>query len=527
MALASASYGILILIIFLSFSFNQTEQDEIRGADIGYDYLYRNCSDDTIAGSVFQSNLKTLLRRLSNANTDNGFKKTRVPGQNPSDSVFGLFMCRGDVPPQPCGECVKKATQELSESCSSFPQALIWYDECMVRYSNHSFFSTMDTTPSFQETNFATNISNKESFKRLLFRTINKTADEALPFRPISGKKFATESANVSGYQKLYCLAQCNPDLVANDCRSCLDGAIGELQWCCGGSQGAKVLYPSCIVRYELYPFYLSSLPSDSSSNPPQSVPVPASTFSEADSQDSQNPTYLYHNCSTDATSDTTFEKDLKTLLSYLSSNATKSYHKDSVDDNVYGLFMCRGDLPSQLCQRCVLNATRYLSSRCNSSQEAIIWFSHCMLRYSTTYFLSHVEKSPTFQRLNVTNTSTPIPGQDFFTFTLSNTLASLAKAIGNSKEKYVTKSLKLNDLQTLYTLGQCTQDLSSDGCEGCLADINGRIPWSNLGSVGGRVLYPSCNVRFELFQFYRVPSSSNGTSPSLRQGKVYSEIFI
>jgi len=518
--MALASYGFL----FLSFlTFSTTKAD----TDYSSDYLYRNSPDDTIAGSVFQSNLKTLLWRLSNAATNNGFNKTTVPGENPSDSVFGLFMCRGDVPPEPCRECVKKAAQELKQSYSSSHQALIWYNECLVRYSNRSFFSTstLDTRPSSFQIDVA-KISNEESFNRLLFRTMNKTADEAA--RPISGKKFATENANVSGYQKLYCLAQCTPDLIANDCRSCLDGAIGDLQQCCGGRQGATVLYPSCIVRYELYPFYLSSLPSDSPSNPPPSVPVPASNFSDADSQDSQNPTYLYHNCSTDATADSTFEKDLKTLLSYLSSNATKSFYKDSVDENVYGLFMCRGDLPSQLCQRCVLNATRYLSSHCNSSQEAIIWFSHCMLRYSTTYFFSHVGKSPTFQRLNVTATSTPIPGQDFFTYILSTTLANLAKATGNSKEKYVTKSLKLNDLQTLYTLGQCTQDLSSDDCEGCISDINGRIPWSNLGSVGGRVLYPSCNVRFELFQFYRGPSSINGTSPSpLRQGKVHSEIFI
>ncbi|RDX70525.1 Cysteine-rich receptor-like protein kinase 25, partial [Mucuna pruriens] len=73
-----------------------------------------------------------------------------------------------------------------------------------------------------------------------------------------------------------------------------------------------------------------------------------------------------------------------------------------------------------------------------------------------------------------------------------SHTLATAGDAI----ERYVTISLKLNDFQTLYTLGQCTQDLSNDGCTVCLLDINGKIPRSSLGSVGGRVLYPSCNLR-------------------------------
>ncbi|XP_014510523.1 cysteine-rich receptor-like protein kinase 25 isoform X2 [Vigna radiata var. radiata] len=478
------------------------------------DYLRLSCSSDTISGTVFKSNLNTLLWKLSNATTDNGFNKTTVPGENPSDSVFGLFMCSGDVPSQLCRQCVQKAAQQLTLDCSSSSQALIWYDDCMLRYSNYSFFSTFDTKPSFALRS-TVNISNEESFTLLLFRTMNKTADQAAhSLLPISGKKFATKQANVSGFQRLYCLAQCTPDLLPNDCRSCLDAAIGELPRCCGGRQGGRVLYPSCFVRYELYPFYRSLLPS-------LSVPIPASNFSDADSQYSKNPTYLHHNCSADSTADSAFKEDLKTLFSYLSSKTTNSYYKDSVDENVDGFFMCRGDLPSQLCQQCVLNATSYISSRCNSSKEAIIWFSHCMLRYSNNSFFSRVEKIPMFQVLNVTTSSSPIPGQDFFTYSLSTALASLADEAGDTAEKYITKSLALNDVQTLYTLGQCTQDLSSRDCERCLADLNGRIPWSNLGSVGGRVLYPSCNIRFELFQFYMAdadaaepPSSINHTSP-------------
>ncbi|TKY58577.1 Cysteine-rich receptor protein kinase 25 [Spatholobus suberectus] len=479
-----ASYKILFLVILVSFlSFETTQANDITPLPrpdatepsptaTATDYLYINCSsDETIAGSAFQINLQTLLSSLSsNAASNTGFYKTTVGGENPSDSVFGLFMCRGDVPPQLCQLCVQNATKQLTTVCSLSEQSLIWYDECTVRYSNRSFFSTADTRPRYALSNTA-NISNEESFRRLLFSTINKTADEAArTVNPLGDKKFATRQANVSGLQRLYCLAQCTPDLSPHDCRTCLDGAIGDLPWCCEGRQGGRILYPSCNVRYELYPFYRSTAPSPT----PTPTRVPASNFSDADSRFSEVPTYLHHNCSTDVAADSAFKMDLKTLLSYLSSNATngnKSYYKDSVDNSLYGLFMCRGDLPSRLCQQCVLNATHRISSECNSFQEAII----CS-----------------------------IPGQDFFTFTLSNTLASLAEATGDTTERYGTKSLKLNDLQTLYTLGQCTQDLSSDDCKGCLGDINGKIPWSSLGSVGGRVLYPSCNLRFELFQFYR-----------------------
>ncbi|KAL2344269.1 hypothetical protein Fmac_005554 [Flemingia macrophylla] len=281
-------------------------------------------------------------------------------------------------------------------------------------------------------------------------------------------------------------------------------------------SEGGTIFYPSCFLRYGLVPFYRSN-PTDA----PQFVPE--SKFSQAD--------YLHHNCSTHVPADSAFQMDLKTLLSHMSSNATianKSYFKEVVDGSVYGLFMCRAGLPSRLCQQCVLNATSQIFSHCNSTREAIIWYTNCMIRYSYSHFFSDVDRSPNFQVLNASTafTTTTIPSQDFFTFMLSDTLSRVAESAGGSIDKYANASSKLNDLQTLYAFGQCTQDLSSDGCKACLQDINEIIPWTSLGSVGGRVLYPSCNIRFELFQFYgddqaaHSPRLGNPALPLLNRGK-------
>ncbi|TKY51082.1 Cysteine-rich receptor protein kinase 25 [Spatholobus suberectus] len=88
---------------------------------------------------------------------------------------------------------------------------------------------------------------------RLMFDTMNKTADEAAS-SPIGAEKYATNQANISGFQSLYCLVQCTQDLSTQSCRSCLSSAIGLLPWCCEGKQGGRILYPSCNVRYESYP---------------------------------------------------------------------------------------------------------------------------------------------------------------------------------------------------------------------------------------------------------------------------------
>ncbi|KAH1152122.1 hypothetical protein GYH30_045560 [Glycine max] len=523
-----ASFKILFLFILLSFlNFATTEAQDQSSTPVE---LSHACYvGNSIASSAFQINVRTLLSSLStNAPGDNGFYNTTVPALNPSDSVFGLFMCRGDVPPQLCQQCVQYATHILRSQCSLSIEPVIWYDECTVRYSNRSFFSTVDTRPALAFTN-ATNISNQESFMRSMFSVMNITADDAAA----DDKKFATRQKTISEFQSLYCLAQCTPDLSLLDCRSCLSKVIGDLSWCCEGKQGASVLYPSCNIRYELYPFYRST----NTTIPP--AWVPATNFPDQDSQISEDPTYLNHSCPTNVTADSTFQIYLSNLLSYLASNATngKKYYKDNVE-TVYGLFMCRGDLPSQLCQQCVLNATHRISSVCNSLQEGIIWYSHCMLRYSNRNFFSEVEESPNFDMLNLTSSSTSIiPGQDYFTFTLSDTIVKLAKDAGDAADKYVTKSLKLTGSQTLYTLVQCTQDLSSEGCRTCLKDINGKIPWFRLGSVGGRVLYPSCNLRFELFPFYRgrgeetpSPMPGNPSTPGLqekRKVRLRTKIFI
>uniref|UniRef100_A0A0R0IHW4 Gnk2-homologous domain-containing protein n=1 Tax=Glycine max TaxID=3847 RepID=A0A0R0IHW4_SOYBN len=461
-----ASYKILFLftlVSFLNFATIQAQEEESSTPV----YLFHNCSGgNTTAYSTFQLNLWTLLSSLtSNAVSSTGFYNTTVIEANPSNSVFGLFMCR----------------------------VVIWYDECTVHYSNRSFFSTVDTKPRVGLLNTA-NISNQESFMRLLFDAMNETADEAA--RPTTGNKFATRQTNISGFQRLYCLAQCTPDLSPNDCRTCLRTVIGDLPWCCEGKQGGRVLYPSCNVRYELYPFYRSE-----------------GEWVPSDSQFSEDSNYLYHNCKTNVTG-SAFKMNLETLLSYMSSNAmNRMDYYEGVEDIVYGLFMFRRDLPSRLCQQCILNATQKISTECNSFQEAVIWYNHCMLRYSNRHFFSQVEKNPTFEILNLITTSDPASDQDFFTYTLTKTLVNVTEAARDRNERYVTKSTKLNDLQTLYTLAQCTQDLSTDNCVGCLDDINGKIPWSRVG-IGGRVLYPSCNLRFELFQFYRDRDGAQQPSP-------------
>ncbi|KAI6697956.1 hypothetical protein NL676_018075, partial [Syzygium grande] len=80
---------------------------------------------------------------------------------------------------------------------------------------------------------------------------VNEAADGS------SKLKFATGQANsLDNRSTIYSLLQCSPDLSPSDCRNCLYEAIDDYDKCCRGRQGGGVNKPSCIMRWDLYPFF-------------------------------------------------------------------------------------------------------------------------------------------------------------------------------------------------------------------------------------------------------------------------------
>ena len=69
--------------------------------------------------------------------------------------------------------------------------------------------------------------------------------------------------------------------------------------------------------------------------------------------------------------------------------------------------------------------------------------------------------------------------------------------------------------LQTLYTLAQCTLDLSGYDCNRCIQIAIQTLPGCCGGKLGGRVLYPSCFARFEVYLFCQGGNTS-GSPPLL-----------
>ena len=221
----------------------------------GANYLYHFCANTTFsANSLYKSSLNSLLSSLSSNATHNLEFYNTTTGENTSNPLYGIFLCRGDVTSEICRGCVADATKDLAEKCSTEKVAVIWYDECMIRYSNESIFSIAVISPTVYLWN-TNNVNNQDQFNKLLNTAMTSLASQASDV-PIGAKKFGTNKVNISAVQTLYSLVQCTPDLSSTDCNFCLQTAINRLPICCGGKQGGRVLFSGCNIIYELYPFY-------------------------------------------------------------------------------------------------------------------------------------------------------------------------------------------------------------------------------------------------------------------------------
>ena len=172
--------------------------------------------------------------------------------QSPENTIYGLFLCRGDLTTNECRDCVSTATKEMVQLfCPQRKVAFIWYNECMIRYSNRSFFLVMED----ELRKILWNVLDRTEPDRFLQLTFGDLVPRAANASS-SAKKFATKETKFTELQTPYNLVQCTPNLSSFDCSRCLWGAITKLPTSFGGNRGGRVLYPSCNIRYETFSFY-------------------------------------------------------------------------------------------------------------------------------------------------------------------------------------------------------------------------------------------------------------------------------
>ncbi|XP_020190378.1 cysteine-rich receptor-like protein kinase 10 [Aegilops tauschii subsp. strangulata] len=203
--------------------------------------------------STYQANLRLLSSTLpKKAASNTNLFATATVGDVP-DMVHALTLCRGDFNASACQSCVATAFEDAQQLCAYNKEAAVYYDPCMLKFSNKNFLATTDTDNQglllYNTQNFTTNA---DITQRLLFTLINSTAQSAAN----SSRRFTTSRLDVGSSPTLYCLMQCTPDLTADDCMACFQSVLSVTLQYLGGRQGGRVLGVRCNMRYEMYPFF-------------------------------------------------------------------------------------------------------------------------------------------------------------------------------------------------------------------------------------------------------------------------------
>ncbi|XP_047339691.1 cysteine-rich receptor-like protein kinase 44 [Impatiens glandulifera] len=266
--------SICSLLVFLSFLkpiLSAVEINFVNHLCVGGNYTQIN--------SLYQPNLNLALTNLSSQASNRGFYNFTFGSG--SDQVYALYLCRGDVNPQVCQSCVVAASNLLTQQCPNNKVAIIWYKECMLRYSNTTIFSIgTDSNGPWSYKYSLTNVSNPSQFNQVLSDTMNGLINNIT-----APSYFLTGEAKVSNFQTLYSLVQCTPDITSFECNRCLQVALGDYPKCCsGGSKWAVMFRASCGVMYDTAPFY--NMDSQSSSPPPPPSPSLAATPPAVNSTD-------------------------------------------------------------------------------------------------------------------------------------------------------------------------------------------------------------------------------------------------
>ncbi|KAL3522069.1 hypothetical protein ACH5RR_014903 [Cinchona calisaya] len=207
-------------------------------------------------------------------------------------------------------------------------------------------------------------------------------------------------------------------------------------------------------------------------------------------------------NSTTGSNYKTSLNSTLSVLPSFASHETTNGFYNFFNPGVFNGQFLCRGDVNTDVCERCVANASLEILQKCPDQKTATIWLDDCLLRYSNESMFFRTDQNIIFSMWNTQNASDP----DRFNQVLGDMMDKIASQAANDRsgKKFAVEEANYSPFQKkIYALGQCTPDVSSDNCESCLRNCIGNIRRCCNDRQGGRVLFPSCNIRYEVYKFY------------------------
>jgi hypothetical protein len=253
-----------VLALLLVFSVHWTGRSHAFSL---MNYLCNNGSSYAL-NSTYRSNVVALLGSLSaNASSSAVGFATGTLGRGP-DQTWGLALCRGDVNGSACASCLALAPDVAFGKCRGVKDASIYYDRCLLRYSDTDFLATPDDAAASVQygANLQVNVTaDPGRFAGLAADLVgalsawaawNSTARYAAGV-VTSAQGFTTTDHSL--VHDIYGLVQCTPNQAPEACLACLGRLRDEIPDVFNGSTGGQFNAVWCNLRFEVFLFYDSS----------------------------------------------------------------------------------------------------------------------------------------------------------------------------------------------------------------------------------------------------------------------------
>ncbi|CAL5215215.1 unnamed protein product [Lathyrus oleraceus] len=199
-------------------------------------FIFGGCSRLKFSpGSNYETSVNSILSSLVNSATFTTYNNFTVPGATASETVSGLFQCRGDITNDQCSTCVERAVSQLGTLCFETYGGALQLEGCFVKYDNVKFVGVEDKT---------------EVVKKCgpLIGLTSDARDNVLAYLESSDGVYKT--FRTTSYGDFQGVAQCTGDLSSSECQDCVSDAIQRLKSECGGSTWGDMYLAKCYVRY-------------------------------------------------------------------------------------------------------------------------------------------------------------------------------------------------------------------------------------------------------------------------------------
>ncbi|KAK3431819.1 hypothetical protein EUGRSUZ_E03580 [Eucalyptus grandis] len=166
--------------------------------------------------STYQTTLTTLLSSISTTNSSSlsyGFFNASATISGASQTLYVFGLCRGDLTAMSCNGCLDALASDMRRLCPLQKEALLYTGNCIIRYSNASFFGTVAREPTYVASTSA-DVSSPDTYDGAMRKLLNGLLAEAAGGGSLTKYASGNESA---GPDMIYALVQCTPDLTSSN----------------------------------------------------------------------------------------------------------------------------------------------------------------------------------------------------------------------------------------------------------------------------------------------------------------------